>query len=92
MSRVCQFCGRRTRVGNQITRRGIAKKKGGIGRRVTGRNKRRFLPNLQYVRAMQGTRVVRMRVCTRCLKAGKIVKPGPRQSIRPAAEAGATPS
>jgi large subunit ribosomal protein L28 len=87
MSRVCEFCGRRPRIGNQVTRRGIAKKKGGIGRRVTGRSKRRFLPNLQSVRAQVGTRVVRVRICTRCLKAGKIVKPRPGQSVRPAAVA-----
>ncbi len=99
MSRVCQLCGRRPQIGNQVTRRGIAKKKGGIGRRVTGRSKRRFLPNLQYVRAMQGGRVVRMRICTHCLKAGKIVKPGPRQSMKeapkkmlPATGSGATGS
>ena len=88
MSRVCQFCGRRTRVGNQITRRGIAKKKGGIGRRVTGRSKRTFVPNLQSVRAQVGSRVVRVRICTRCLKAGKIVKPSPHQSQKPAPAAG----
>lgn len=85
MSKVCQVCGKRPQIGNQVTRRGIAKKKGGIGRRVTGRNRRRFLPNLQYVRALAGTRVVRMRVCTRCIKAGKIVKPGPNQSKTAAA-------
>ncbi|MBL8692866.1 MAG: 50S ribosomal protein L28 [Planctomycetes bacterium] len=84
MSRVCQLCGRHTQVGNQVTRRGIAKKKGGIGRRVTGRNKRNFAPNLQYVRAMEGTRVVRKRICTRCLKAGKIQKPAPQQSKKAA--------
>lgn len=84
MARVCQFCGRRTRVGNQVTRRGIAKKKGGIGRRVTGRSKRTFIPNLQNVRAQVGTQVVRVRICTRCLKAGKIVKPSPGQSKKPA--------
>ena len=77
MTKVCEYCGKRPRVGNQVTRRGIAKKKGGIGRRVTGRSRRRFLPNLQYVRALKGTRVERVRICTRCLKAGKIVKPGP---------------
>jgi large subunit ribosomal protein L28 len=84
MAKVCDFCGKRPRIGNQVTRRGIAKKKGGIGRRVTGRNRRRFLPNLQYVRAMAGTRVVRVRICTRCLKAGKIVKPRPGQSVKKA--------
>jgi large subunit ribosomal protein L28 len=56
MARVCEFCGKRTEVGNKITRRGLAKAKGGVGRRVTGKTKRKFQPNLQRVRAdMDGT-------------------------------------
>lgn len=35
---------------------------------------RRFLPNLKEVRASVNGKVKRMRVCTRCLKAGKISK------------------
>jgi large subunit ribosomal protein L28 len=34
--------------------------------------KRRWLPNLQSVRVNQGGSVKRMRVCSRCLKAGKV--------------------
>ena len=74
--RVCEFCGKRTRVGNNVTRRGLAKAKGGVGRRVTGRTKRKFEPNLQKVRALINGQVRRVRICTRCLKSGKIVKPG----------------
>ncbi len=76
MPRVCEFCGKRTRVGNHVTRRGLAKAKGGVGRRVTGRSKRKFEPNLQLVRAVVNGSVKRVRICTRCLKSGKIVKPG----------------
>ncbi len=75
MPRVCEFCGKRTRVGNHVTRRGLAKAKGGVGRRVTGRSKRKFEPNLQLVRAVVDGSVRRVRICTRCLKSGKIVKP-----------------
>ncbi len=75
MPRVCEFCGKRTRVGNHVTRRGLAKAKGGVGRRVTGRSKRKFEPNLQLVRAVVNGSVKRVRICTRCLKSGKIVKP-----------------
>ncbi|HWP42137.1 MAG TPA: L28 family ribosomal protein, partial [Blastocatellia bacterium] len=35
---------------------------------------RRFDPNLQAVRAILSGRVQRIKVCTRCLKAGKVVK------------------
>ncbi|MCU0725348.1 MAG: 50S ribosomal protein L28 [Planctomycetes bacterium] len=76
MARVCEFCNKKTEVGNQITRRGLAKAKGGVGRKVTGRSKRTFKPNLQTVRASVDGGTRRVRICARCLKAGKIVKAG----------------
>ncbi|MHC4470029.1 MAG: 50S ribosomal protein L28 [Planctomycetota bacterium] len=75
MARVCEICGKRTEVGNKITQRGLAKAKGGVGRRVTGKSKRKFKPNLQRVRAEVNGTVRRVRICTRCLKAGKVTKP-----------------
>ena len=74
MARVCDICAKRTTVGNQVTRRGLAKAKGGVGRKVTGRSKRKFYPNLQRVRVLVGKTVTRARVCVRCLKAGKVRK------------------
>lgn len=58
-----------------IARRGLAKKKGGVGKKITGITKRRFKPNLQYVRALVDGKSKRIRVCTRCISAGKVVKP-----------------
>jgi len=75
MARACEFCGKRTETGNRITRRGLAKAKGGVGRRVTGKSRRTFRPNVQRIRAKVGGSVRRVKVCTRCLKAGKVVKP-----------------
>ena len=46
MSKVCQVTGRRPVRGFKYAIRGIAKKKKGIGLKVTGKTKRRFLPNL----------------------------------------------
>ena len=74
MARVCAICSKRTRVGNQTTRRGLAKAKGGVGIKVTGRSKREFKPNVQRIRVMIGKTPTRMRVCTKCIKAGKIRK------------------
>jgi large subunit ribosomal protein L28 len=74
MARVCEVCGKKPVVGNQVTRRGLAKAKGGVGRKVTGRSKRRFLPNVQKVRALVDGVAKRVKVCVRCLKAGKIQK------------------
>ena len=74
MARVCEVCKKRTEVGNQVTRRGLAKAKGGVGRKVTGRSKREFKPNVQRIRVMVGKTPTRMKVCTKCLKAGKVRK------------------
>ncbi|MGE3173462.1 MAG: 50S ribosomal protein L28 [Planctomycetota bacterium] len=73
MSRVCEVTGRRTRVGNQVKRRGLAKKQGGVGRRVTGRSKRKFKPNIQTIRVLtpEGG-VLRLKVSTKVIKTGVI--------------------
>jgi large subunit ribosomal protein L28 len=46
MSKVCQVTGRRPTRGYKYAIRGIAKKKKGIGLKVTGKTKRRFVPNI----------------------------------------------
>ncbi|MCK6479690.1 MAG: 50S ribosomal protein L28 [Planctomycetaceae bacterium] len=74
MARTCDVCHKRTEVGNQITRRGLAKAKGGVGRKITGRSKRTFKPNVQRVKVMVGKTPVRKRVCVKCLKAGLVRK------------------
>ncbi len=48
-----------------------------VGRRVSHAHNvspRRFEPNLQTVRAVVKGAAKRMRVCTRCIRSGKIVK------------------
>ena len=74
MSNVCEICGKGKHVGGSITRRGLAKKKGGIGTHVVKNTRRTFSPNLQRVRArIQGT-VRHVRVCTACIRANRIEK------------------
>ena len=46
MSKVCQVTGKRPTTGYKYAIRGIAKKKKGIGLKVTGKTRRRFVPNL----------------------------------------------
>ncbi len=46
MTKTCSVTGRKPRKGRTYTQRGIAKKKKGIGLNITGKSKRRFLPNL----------------------------------------------
>lgn len=85
MSRACEICGRKTTFGNSITRRGLAKKKGGVGRKVTGISRRTFKPNIQKIRVQaEGGGVRRVRICTRCLKKGLVRKPSRRQARAPA--------
>lgn len=74
MSRVCEICGKKPVAGRRIVRRGLAKKKGGIGLHTTGVNRRRFLPNLQRIRIRDGQTVRRARVCTACIRAGRVTK------------------
>lgn len=74
MSRVCDICGKSKTVGGRVTRRGLAKKKGGIGMHVVKNVKRTFSPNLQDVRAVVNGRVQRMTVCAACIRSNKVVK------------------
>ncbi len=70
MSRVCQVTGRRTSVGNHYTRRGLAKAKGGVGKKTTGIARRKFKINLQWKRIWvpEVKRYVRVRLSTQALR------------------------
>ena len=75
MAGVCDYSGKRPRIGKKIVRRGKAKKEGGIGQNVTGITKRRIKPNLQRIRIIDENGTVRrVRVCVRYIKAGKFTK------------------
>lgn len=87
MSRVCECCGKKPSVGNRVARRGLAKYKGGVGRKITGITRRQFRPNLQRVRVqIKGGGIRRMWVCTQCLRAGKVSKPNREPALHPAPE------
>ncbi|RLB84147.1 MAG: 50S ribosomal protein L28 [Deltaproteobacteria bacterium] len=61
MSRICEICGRKPLVGNNVSH-------------AHNLTKRRFKPNLQRVRAIYEGRAKRMVVCTSCIKSGFVVK------------------
>jgi large subunit ribosomal protein L28 len=75
MARECAVTGKKTIVGRSIVRKGLAKKKGGIGLHVTSATKRTFKPNLQRVRIRteNGT-VKRVWVSAKALRSGAIKK------------------
>ena len=71
----CVYTGRRTKIGRQCTYRGKAKYLGGVGTKITGITRREFRPNLQRVKiTTPGGTNKYVRICTRCLKAGKVRK------------------
>ncbi|MBI5206255.1 MAG: 50S ribosomal protein L28 [Candidatus Firestonebacteria bacterium] len=61
MARVCEICGKRPRVGNQVSH-------------ANNKTKKRWFPNLQRVKVLQDNSVKRINVCTSCLQAGKVRK------------------
>lgn len=61
MARVCYSCGKSPAVGHNVSH-------------ANNRTKRRWEPNLQRVRILQDGEVKRVRVCSRCIKAGRIQK------------------
>jgi large subunit ribosomal protein L28 len=63
MARRCDICGKGTVAGNSVTRKGQLKKKGGVGQHIGVVTKRVFRPN-----------IVSVKVCTRCLRSGRVQK------------------
>ena len=75
MAKRCDVCGKGRVVGGSITHRGLPKKAGGIGLQLVKTNKRVFRPNLQNVRIRtENGSVKRAKVCTSCIRSGKIQK------------------
>ena len=70
MSKVCDITGSKPSRGSVIHRRGMAKKKGGVGRHVTKNVPRTFEPNLreQRIWVAELKRFVRVKATARGLK------------------------
>ena len=83
MARICELTGKRPMKGSIIWRSGKAKKAGGIGTHVTAITKRKFMPNLQRVKALLPNGEVRhIRVAASALKKGLVVK-APKRNWKP---------
>jgi large subunit ribosomal protein L28 len=61
MAKVCEICGKKPVSGNNISH-------------AHNKTRRRWLPNLQNVRAQVDGRTQRMRVCATCIKQGRVLK------------------
>jgi len=75
MPRVCHFTGARTTVGKRIRYRGRPKHQGGIGLKVTSISRRTFKPNLQTLKAVVDGKPRRIKISTKAIKQGRLVKP-----------------
>ena len=65
MAQTCDICGKGPRFGNNISH-------------AHNVSRRRWNVNLHPVKAKVSGGAKRIRVCSSCLKAGKVVKAGPR--------------
>lgn len=61
MSKICDICGKSPWVGFQVSH-------------AHNRSKTRWQPNLQKVRCVENGQTRRLRVCTDCIKSGRIQK------------------
>jgi large subunit ribosomal protein L28 len=61
MAAVCDICGRHPGFGMKVSH-------------SHRRSKRRWLPNVQKIRAVVNGTPKRIHVCTKCIKAGKVVR------------------
>ena len=87
MARICELTGTGPIKGSHIWRSGKAKKKGGIGTHVTAITKRRFLPNLQRVKAVINGEVRYIRVTAAAINKGMVTKAPKRTWKKPEAAA-----
>ena len=85
MAKICELTGTGPIKGSHIWRSGKAKKKGGIGTHVTAITKRRFLPNLQRVKAVVDGEVRYIRVTANAIKKGLVTKAPKRTWKKPEA-------
>jgi large subunit ribosomal protein L28 len=74
MAKICELTGVGARKGSIIWRSGKSKKSGGIGTHVTAITKRKFMPNLQRVKALINGEVRYIRVTANALKKGLVTK------------------
>ena len=74
MSKVCAICGKTRAVGGCITRKGLAKKTGGIGMHVVKNVKRTYGVNIQSVKINDNGTVKTVNMCTGCIRTGNFTK------------------
>jgi len=82
MGMQCAITGKKPVGGNKKRYRGKAKYLGGVGRKITGKTKRRFLPNLQRVKVEVNGQVKTIRVAVSAIRSGMVKKPVKRKPFQ----------
>ena len=82
MTMECAITGKKPGRGYKYARRGKAKYLGGVGKKVTGKTRRRFKPNLQRVKIEIGGTVQTVRVCVKAIRGGLIKRPIKRKPFQ----------
>jgi len=73
MLKVCAICGKGAMRGKAISRKGLAKKKGGTGSKICRATKRTFLANLQKMRIIFQGHPRSVYLCAKCIKKGEFI-------------------
>ena len=61
MGKVCEICGKNRSVGNNVSH-------------ANNKTKRTFQPNLRKVKVWVKNTTQHLRICTRCIRSGKVKK------------------
>lgn len=61
MSKICEICGKGPSFGNNVSH-------------ANNKTRRMWYPNLQKVRAVKNGSIKTLKVCTRCIRSGHVVK------------------
>jgi large subunit ribosomal protein L28 len=61
MSKICDICGKTSSLGCNVSH-------------AHNKTRKRWYPNLQKVKAIRDGQSVRLRVCTTCIKSGRVQK------------------
>jgi len=74
MLKICAICGKKAMAGKAVVRKGLAKSKGGTGKKIVRSTKRKFLPNLHKIRILINNHPRRVYLCAKCIKKGGVQK------------------
>jgi len=62
MAKICEFCAKGPATGNQVSHSNI-------------KTRTRWLPNLKRMKAFINGATQTVRICTRCIRSGKVIRP-----------------